>query len=79
MPNPADVLWLTRAGAIDRVFAEIKHLVLPMLSEARNLRGAARVKAKEKQVVVGGTWSSPPTHIHMLTPTSHMYVPVVSN
>lgn len=56
VPTAADALWLTRTDAIGRVFAEIKHLVLPMLAEARNLRGAARVRAREKQVVVGGMY-----------------------
>lgn len=54
LPNPADLPWFTRTEAIARVFDEIKHLVLPMLAEAKLRTGAARVKAKEKQVVVGG-------------------------
>jgi hypothetical protein len=39
------------------VFAEVKHLVLPMLAEAWNMRGgaAARIKAKETEIVNGGT------------------------
>ncbi|KAF8535262.1 hypothetical protein BDD12DRAFT_352236 [Trichophaea hybrida] len=53
LPNPTDVPWFTRTEAIARVFDEIKHLVLPMLAEAKLLTGAARVKAREKQVVVG--------------------------
>lgn len=55
LPNPADLAWFARGGGIACVLDTIKPLVLPMLAEAKLLRGAARVKAQEKQVVVGGT------------------------
>ena len=55
LPNPADLAWFARGGGIARVLDGIKPLVLPMLAETKLLRGAARVRAQEKQVVVGGT------------------------
>ncbi|KAA8913746.1 hypothetical protein FN846DRAFT_902601 [Sphaerosporella brunnea] len=56
LPNPADVPWFTRTDAMERVFAEIKHLVLPMLTEARNVRGgggSSARKARGTEVVNG--------------------------
>lgn len=55
LPSPADLPWLTRTPAMSRVFAEVKHLVLPMLIEAREQRQTGgKAKAKQREVVAAG-------------------------